>query len=62
MFHSNGQKGLWTPLSSFLSFGTLDNTTKIGPEAFVIVKGLFFEMFVSIDFWGPKELIWLPPQ
>ena len=38
-------------------FVTLDGTRKNGTKTFVIVKTAFFEMFVSIDHLGHKEII-----
>ena len=61
-FNSKCDKSLWTQINCFLRFMTLDETRKNGPKAFVIVKKLIFEVFVSIDFLGPKELILLLPQ
>ena len=38
-------------------FVTLDDTRKKGQNVFSSWKQLFFEMFVSIDHLGPKEVI-----
>ena len=59
-FPSNCQKSLWTPIKWFLMFVTLDDTRK--NDVWSSWKQLFFEMFVSIDLLGPKEMILLFAQ
>ena len=61
-FYINCQNSLMSPLNCILSLVTLDNTTKMGQKFFLSWKKLFFELFVSIGFLGPKELILLLPQ
>ena len=38
-------------------FVTLDDTRKKGQKLFSSWKQFFFEMFISIDLLGPKEMI-----
>ena len=38
-------------------FFILDNTRKNRPKTFAIAKKAFFEMFVSINLLGPKEML-----
>ena len=38
-------------------FVTLDDTRKKGQKLFSLWKQFFFEMFISIDLLGPKEMI-----
>ena len=59
-FPSNCQKSLWTPIKWFLMFVTFDDTRK--NDVWSSWKQLFFEMFVSIDLLGPKEMILLFAQ
>ena len=54
---SNCQTSFWTLIIWFLRFVTLDNSRKRSQKVLSPWKQLFFEMFLSIDFLGPKEFI-----
>ena len=57
IFQSNCQNGLRTVINCSLIFVTLDDTRKKGQKLFSSLKQFFFEMFVSIDLLGSKEVI-----
>ena len=57
IFQSNCQNSLRTVIKCSLMFVTLDDTRKKGQKLFSSLKQFFFEMFVSIDLLGSKEVI-----